>query len=53
MNLSRRWLESLLGRSLDAQEIAALLGKVGRCDVTNNIYGAKWTKLIANTMTPT
>jgi 2-dehydropantoate 2-reductase len=24
---------------------------VGRCDVTNNIYGAKWTKLIANTMT--
>jgi 2-dehydropantoate 2-reductase len=33
------------------QEIAALLGKVGRCDVTNNIYGAKWTKLIANTMT--
>ena len=33
------------------QEIAALLGNVGRCDVTNNIYGAKWTKLIANTMT--
>jgi len=33
------------------QEIAALLGKVGRCDVTSNIYGAKWTKLIANTMT--
>jgi 2-dehydropantoate 2-reductase len=33
------------------QEIAALLGHVGRCDVTNNIYGAKWTKLIANTMT--
>jgi 2-dehydropantoate 2-reductase len=24
---------------------------VGRTDVTNNIYGAKWTKLIANTMT--
>ena len=24
---------------------------MGRCDVTNNIYGAKWTKLIANTMT--
>lgn len=33
------------------KEIAALLGKVGRCDITNNIYGAKWTKLIANTMT--
>jgi len=31
--------------------IAATLGKVGRCDITNNIYGAKWTKLIANTMT--
>lgn len=34
-----------------AKEIAAILGDVGRCDVTNNIYGAKWTKLIANTMT--
>jgi 2-dehydropantoate 2-reductase len=33
------------------KEIAALLGHVGRCDITNNIYGAKWTKLIANTMT--
>ena len=33
------------------KEVAALLGHVGRCDVTNNIYGAKWTKLIANTMT--
>ena len=33
------------------KEIAALLGHTGRCDVTNNIYGAKWTKLIANTMT--
>ena len=33
------------------KEIAALLGHVGRCDVTNNIYGAKWTKLIANSMT--
>jgi 2-dehydropantoate 2-reductase len=33
------------------KEIAALLGSVGRCDVTNNIYGAKWTKLIANSMT--
>lgn len=34
-----------------AREVASLLGEVGRCDVTNNIYGAKWTKLIANTMT--
>ena len=33
------------------KEIAGLLGQVGRCDVTGNIYGAKWTKLIANTMT--
>jgi 2-dehydropantoate 2-reductase len=33
------------------KEIEALLGAVGRCDVTGNIYGAKWTKLIANTMT--
>ena len=33
------------------KEIASLLGSVGRCDVTNNIYGAKWTKLIANSMT--
>jgi len=33
------------------KEIAAILGNVGRCDVTGNIYGAKWTKLIANTMT--
>ena len=33
------------------REIADIMGNVGRCDVTNNIYGAKWTKLIANTMT--
>src|SRR6185503_9506326 len=33
------------------KEIAEILGNVGRCDVTNNIYGAKWTKLIANSMT--
>lgn len=33
------------------QEVAAMMGKVGRCDVTANIYGAKWTKLIANSMT--
>jgi 2-dehydropantoate 2-reductase len=31
--------------------LEAILSHVGRCDVTNNIYGAKWTKLIANTMT--
>ena len=34
-----------------AREIESILSHVGRCDVTNNIYGAKWTKLIANTMT--
>ena len=34
-----------------AKEIQAILSHVARCDVTNNIYGAKWTKLIANTMT--
>jgi 2-dehydropantoate 2-reductase len=33
------------------KEIAAIMGHVGRCDVTNNIYGAKWTKLIVNSMT--
>ena len=33
------------------REIQAILSHVARCDVTNNIYGAKWTKLIANTMT--
>ncbi len=32
------------------REIESILSNVGRCDVTNNIYGAKWTKLIANTM---
>lgn len=33
------------------REIQKILSHVARCDVTNNIYGAKWTKLIANTMT--
>lgn len=33
------------------KEIQSLLANVGRCDVTSNIYGAKWTKLVANTMT--
>ena len=31
--------------------LAKILGTVGRVDITGNIYGAKWTKLIANTMT--
>ena len=33
------------------KELESILKHVGRCDVTSNIYGAKWTKLIANTMT--
>jgi len=33
------------------REVAEILGHVGRCDVTNNVYGAKWSKLIGNTMT--
>lgn len=33
------------------KEIQSIMSHVGRCDVTSNIYGAKWTKLIANTMT--
>jgi 2-dehydropantoate 2-reductase len=33
------------------KEIQSIMSHVGRCDVTGNIYGAKWTKLIANTMT--
>lgn len=33
------------------KEIQAIMSHVGRCDITGNIYGAKWTKLIANTMT--
>jgi len=33
------------------REIAAIMGTVGRCDVTGNISGAKWTKLVANIMT--
>jgi 2-dehydropantoate 2-reductase len=32
-------------------EIRSIMSNVGRCDMTDNIYGAKWTKLIANTMT--
>jgi 2-dehydropantoate 2-reductase len=33
------------------KEIQSILSHVARCDVTGNIHGAKWTKLIANTMT--
>ena len=33
------------------RELEKLMRNVGRADVTNNIYGAKWTELIANTMT--
>ena len=33
------------------KEIQSILSHVARCDVTGNIYGAKWTKLIANSMT--
>ncbi|MGH8622393.1 MAG: ketopantoate reductase family protein [Burkholderiales bacterium] len=33
------------------KEIQAILSHVARCDVTGNIYGTKWTKLVANTMT--
>ena len=31
--------------------LAEILGRAGRVEITGNIYGAKWTKLIANTMT--
>jgi len=33
------------------KEIQSILSHVARCDVTGNIYGTKWTKLVANTMT--
>jgi len=33
------------------EEIRALLSHVGRAETSQNILGAKWTKLIANTMT--
>ncbi|MDP6364550.1 MAG: 2-dehydropantoate 2-reductase N-terminal domain-containing protein [Nitrospinota bacterium] len=32
------------------EEIRSLLSNVGVTEITNNIYGAKWTKLIANSM---
>ena len=33
------------------REIESILGNVGRVEATGDIYSAKWTKLIANTMT--
>ncbi|MEE9256228.1 MAG: 2-dehydropantoate 2-reductase N-terminal domain-containing protein [bacterium] len=33
------------------KEIHSLLSHVAQVETTNNIYGAKWTKLIANSMT--
>ncbi len=33
------------------REIESILKIVGKCDVTGNIYGAKWSKLIGNMMT--
>ena len=33
------------------REVESVLRNVGKVDVTNNIYGAKWTKLIVNSMT--
>lgn len=33
------------------KEIQSLLNHVGRCDVTGTIQSAKWTKLVANSMT--
>lgn len=32
------------------QEVAEILGHVGKVGITTNIWGAKWTKLIANSM---
>jgi 2-dehydropantoate 2-reductase len=34
-----------------AEEVAALLRHAARVDVTDNILGAKWTKLVVNSMT--
>ncbi|MBI2909288.1 MAG: 2-dehydropantoate 2-reductase [Chloroflexi bacterium] len=35
------------------QEVAQVLGKVGRTQVSDNIWGAKWTKLVFNSMVST
>ncbi len=41
----------LHGRVTDrVKEIADILSCVGKTDITTNIWGAKWTKLVANTM---
>ena len=32
------------------EELAKILSSVGKTDITTNIWGAKWTKLIANSM---
>ncbi|MCC6780017.1 MAG: 2-dehydropantoate 2-reductase [Hyphomicrobiales bacterium] len=32
------------------QELAAILGVAGKTEVTSNLWGAKWAKLIVNTM---
>ncbi len=32
------------------EELAAILGAAGKTEVTSNIWGAKWSKLIVNTM---
>jgi len=32
-------------------EVQSLMRNVGNCETTDNIHGAKWTKLIANSMT--
>ncbi len=34
-----------------AREIQSLLSNVAKVDLANNIYGAKWTKLVVNSMT--
>lgn len=34
-----------------AEHIREILSNVAKADLTNNIYGTKWTKLVANTMT--
>ena len=41
----------LHGRVTDrVNEVAEILSCVGKTEVTTNIWGAKWTKLVANTM---
>jgi 2-dehydropantoate 2-reductase len=47
------WLAvgELDGRHSDrAVDMAELLGNVARVEVSSNIYGSKWTKLVANSM---